>query len=407
MSNVDRWLQDKHSPRRAKQTGGSRRDQEESGVLSPLVVAPRSNASDSLPDIPNPSDASDDASSESLDVRPLHTNQTTATATVSLSDTGILDPGDEVAAVVGPADDADSTFGKGPPSSSASLSPSIIEHEWKYGHRYHSYQAGSYCFPNDDKEQSRLDILHRAFQLALDDRHFLAPIGKNPSRILDTIDVADEYPSAGVRGYDLSPIQPQHVPPNVDFFVDNVEDEWRESTKYDFVHLRNVIGSIADWPRLVRQMHENLKPGGWVELQGILNQPYSTDGALSSDNPVMQLMDGLRQAGSKRGRDMDPASSFKRWAESAGFVTVQERRFPLPVGCWPKDPKLKAIGIFMAESLLEGIDGLTAVPFREILGWSEEEVQVLNAMLRRVVRGDTHAIFDFVVVTGMKPTAGL
>ena len=329
---------------------------------------------------------------------------------------GSQDPGDEVAAAVGPADDADSTFGKGPASSSASLSPSIMEHEWKYDRRYHSYQAGLYCFPNDGREQNRLDMLHHAFLLALDDRLFLAPIGENPSRILDvgagtgiwTMDVADEYPSAGVRGYDLSPIQPQYVPPNVEFFVDDVEEEWLESTKYDFVHLRNVIGSIANWPRLVHQIYDNLKPGGWVELQGILHQPYSEDGSLLSDSPVVQLMDGLRQAGRKRGRDMDPASSFKRWIESAGFVDVQERRFPLPVGGWAKDPKLRAIGIFMAERLREGIDGLTAVPFREIMGWSKEEVHVLNATVRREIAcGDTHAILDFVVVTGMKPMAGL
>lgn len=62
----------------------------------------------------------------------------------------------------------------------------------------------------------------------------------------------------------------------------------------------------------------------------------------------------------------------------------------------------------MAESLREGIDGLTAVPFREILGWSKEEVHVLNATVRREIAcGDTHAILDFVVVTGMKPMAGL
>lgn len=326
------------------------------------------------------------------------------------------DPGDVVAAAVGSDDDADSTFGKEPPSSSVSLSPGITEYEWKYGRSYHSYQAGLYCFPNDDREQNRLDMLHHAFLLALDDRLFLSPIGENPSRILDVgagtgiwaIDIADEYPSAVVRGYDLSPIQPKHVPQNVEFFVDDVEKEWYESTEYDFVHLRNLLGSIANWPRLVRQIYDNLKPGGWIELQGTLNQPYSEDESLSSDSPVVQLMNGLRQAGRKRGRDMDPASSFKRWIESAGFVDVQERRFSLPVGAWPKDPKLRTIGIFMAESLREGIEGLTAVPFMEILGWSKEEVHVLNATVRRAVAcGDTHAIFDFVVVIGMKPMGGL
>ncbi|KAJ6438071.1 hypothetical protein O9K51_09493 [Purpureocillium lavendulum] len=329
-------------------------------------------------------------------------------------DSGSQGSGDAVDVEVSPTDDADSTFEEGPPSSSATISSSITNYEWKYGRRYQSHQAEAYYFPNDDREQSRLDMLHHAFLLALDDRLFLAPIGLNPGRIFDVgagtgiwaIDVGDQFPSAVVRGYDLSPIQPQMVPPNVQFFVDDVEQGWLESAKYDFVHLRNVLW-IADWPRLVRQMYENLNPGGWVELQGILNQPYSTDGTLSSDSPVVQLMDGLRQAGRKRGRDVDPASSFKRWAESTGFVTVQERRFPLPVGGWPKDPKLREIGIFMAESLREGIEGLTAVPFREILGWSKEEVHVLNATLRRTIgRRDSHLVFDYVVVTGMKPMTG-
>ncbi|UNI15342.1 hypothetical protein JDV02_001882 [Purpureocillium takamizusanense] len=360
---------------------------------------------------------SDDAASDSSDLRSSNASRKTSAISHSSTETpvGSQDLGDVVEGGVSPTDDADSTFGKGPPSSSASLPSCITEYEWKYGRRYHSYQAGLYCFPNDDREQNRLDMLHHVFLLALDDRLFLAPIGLNPSHILDVgagtgiwaMEVGDQYPSAEVRGYDLSPIQPQHVPPNVDFFVDDVEKEWFESAEYDFVHLRNLLGSIANWPQLVRQIYENLKPGGWVELQGILNQPYSEDGTLSSDSPVVQLMDGLRQAGRKRGRDMDPASSFKRWVESAGFVMVQERRFSLPVGGWPKDPKLREIGIFMAQGLREGIEGLTAVPFREILGWSKEEVHVLNAtVLRMIRRRDRHLVFDYVVVTGMKPMTG-
>ncbi|KJZ69399.1 hypothetical protein HIM_11215 [Hirsutella minnesotensis 3608] len=399
-SSIDTWsrrifeaLRDEHSPGRVERTGPSGNDQEKPGVKYSRIAGPKSDTSDSLPDTAIPSDMSDDASSDSSDIRILNPNQTTAA--VSCSITEMQGSGDV-------ADDADSTFGEEPPSSTASLSSSIKKHEWKNGRRYHSYRAGLYCFPNDDREQNRLDMLHHVFLLALDDRLFLAPIGLNPNRILDVgagtgiwaIDVGDQYPSAVVRGYDLSPIQPQDLPPNVEFLVDDVEQECFESAEYDFVHLRNLLGSIANWPRL-------------VELQGILNQPYSEDGTLSSDDPVVQLMDGLKRVGDKRGRDMDPASSFKRWAESTGFVSVQERRFSLPVGDWPKDPKLREIGIFMAESLREGIEGLTAVPFREVLGWSQDEVHVLNATVRRTVRRrDIHLVFDYVVVTGMKPMTG-
>jgi SAM-dependent methyltransferase len=258
-------------------------------------------------------------------------------------------------------------------------------------------------------------MLHHVFLLALDDRLFLAPIKPNPSRVLDVgtgtgiwaIDTADQHPSAYIKGLDLSPIQPESVPPNLQFMVDDVEQDWDEPDKYDYIHCRNVVGSIKDWPRLVRQMYESLKPGGWVELQGFVNQPYSQDKTLSSNNPLAQLMDGLREAGEKRDRNMEPAASFKRWAQSTGFVEVDERRFKLPVGTWPKDPKLNAIGAFMAETFSRGVGGITAVPFRDVLRWSREEVEVLNANVRRMVaRRDIHTILDFVVVTGMKPMTG-
>ncbi len=53
--------------------------------------------------------------------------------------------------------------------------------------------------------------------------------------------VADTYPGAEVTGLDLSPIQPDWVPPNVQFIVDDVEDTWLAGDNHDFVHLRNMI----------------------------------------------------------------------------------------------------------------------------------------------------------------------
>lgn len=35
--------------------------------------------------------------------------------------------------------------------------------------------------------------------------------------------VGDQYPAANILGMDLSPIQPEWVPPNVQFVVDDVE----------------------------------------------------------------------------------------------------------------------------------------------------------------------------------------
>lgn len=63
------------------------------------------------------------------------------------------------------------------------------------------------------------------------DKLFLAPIGEKiePKHILDiatgtgdwAIQVGDMFPNAEVVGTDLSPIQPEDVPPNVTFYVED------------------------------------------------------------------------------------------------------------------------------------------------------------------------------------------
>ncbi|KAL2009121.1 hypothetical protein VTN00DRAFT_7315 [Thermoascus crustaceus] len=58
----------------------------------------------------------------------------------------------------------------------------------------------------------------------------------------------------------------------------------------------------------------------------------------------------------------------------------------MPLGPWPKDPRLKEIGAFVAIGDVEGIEAFTNVPFKEMLGWGEEEVIVFNAKFRAEVK---------------------
>ncbi|KAK3936812.1 S-adenosyl-L-methionine-dependent methyltransferase [Diplogelasinospora grovesii] len=313
-------------------------------------------------------------------------------------------------------DDADSSLGDEVASTaSTSVTSSVFKYEWKHGRRYHGYSAGAYNFPNDEAEQDRLDMIHHVFWRTLSDRLFLAPIDPNKGlRMLDIgtgtgiwpIHMGDLYPGAAlIVGNDLSPIQPEWVPPNVKFMVDDVELDWvPEAEKYDYVHCRYMAGSIKDWPRLVGQIYESLKPGGWVEFQESANNMYSEDDTLKPGNPMVQMMDGLMQACDKIGRTMDPAPSMKRWTEEAGFQGVKEERFKLPIGAWPKDARLKEIGTLMKMNFVDGVEAFTAALFRDVLGWAEEEIILLNAGVRAAAkRNDVHPMFDFLVITGQKP----
>ncbi|KAG5815068.1 hypothetical protein H9Q74_011915, partial [Fusarium xylarioides] len=159
-------------------------------------------------------------------------------------------------------DDADSTYGSDRGSVyTASATSSIYDYQYENGRRYHAFREGQYVLPNDDQEQQRLDLQHHIWRLLLGGALHTAPLPNPDSpdeyRILDlgcgtgiwAIEMADEYPNATVAGVDLSPIQPDWVPGNCMFHVDDYEDEWtyRESEKFDYIHGRALSGTSADW----------------------------------------------------------------------------------------------------------------------------------------------------------------
>lgn len=37
---------------------------------------------------------------------------------------------------------------------------------------------------------------------------------------------------------------------------------YRPEEQFDYIHERSLGGSVSDWPRLMKQIFNNLKPGG-------------------------------------------------------------------------------------------------------------------------------------------------
>ncbi len=72
--------------------------------------------------------------------------------------------------------------------------------------------------------------------------------------------VADQIPSAEVVGIDLSPIQPDWVPPNCQFTIDDVECDWvnRGTNALDLVHMRNVTPFLRDVPLVLRHAFKSV-----------------------------------------------------------------------------------------------------------------------------------------------------
>lgn len=71
-------------------------------------------------------------------------------------------------------------------------------------------------------------------------------------------DFADQHPSAFIIGSELSAIQPSSVPPNVQFEIDDCEDEWLYTEDFDFVHVRGLYGCVSDWDRFYEQAFKHV-----------------------------------------------------------------------------------------------------------------------------------------------------
>lgn len=278
-----------------------------------------------------------------------------------------------------------------------SVASSVYNYVYENGRRYHSYRAGKYMLPNDEKEQDRLDLLHHIFRLSLDGKLCRSTLD-NPMKVLDVgtgtgiwaIELGDEFPAAEVVGMDVSPIQPEWVPPNVRFQVDDATDQWAfPENSFDFIHVRTMAGSIKDWPQFLNQAYKHLKPGGQIELSEGRTHFCCDDGTYdpNGDTAVAVWVREFHRIAGAIGLDFDVFPKFAEHLKQAGFENVVEDEHPCPVGSWPKNKKLKEIGKYFKHQFLTGaVDSYTLALFTRAGGWSEQETQALIAEVRNNFR---------------------
>ncbi|PGH32100.1 hypothetical protein GX50_05116 [[Emmonsia] crescens] len=314
-------------------------------------------------------------------------------------------------------DEGDSSFGGDDSDSaiSASITSSILNYEYTNGRRYTGYRRGEYLLPNDETEQDRLDLLHHVFLLLNDGKLLRSPISPNPQRALDigtgtgiwALDFADQYQSAQVIGLDLSPIQPSWVPPNLKFYIDDVEKEWAygPDDAFDVIHARQMGGSIGNWEKLAKSCFDHMKPGGWIELQEPQTLITSDDDTSSKATATNEFLSLSNKAAEQFGKELNMAPKYKQYLLDAGFVDVKDEVFKTPIGPWAKDPKLKEVGRYFLEHCLLGVDAYILGFIGKVLGWTEAECMVLAAKVKAELRDrKNHLYLSTHFVYGRKPT---
>lgn len=148
------------------------------------------------------------------------------------------------------------------------------------------------------------------------------------------------------------------MPPNCSFEIDDLTLDWTyPENHFDFIHVREMFGSIPDWDYFLSQCMRCTKPGGWVEIVEHSVAPVA-DPPLPEDHFYRLWGKVVLEMGQKFGR------SFSIWQEAkdrmlkAGFTEVTEVTYRWPMNGWSKDPRMREIGRWNQVRLHEGIEGM-------------------------------------------------
>jgi hypothetical protein len=91
---------------------------------------------------------------------------------------------------------------------------------------------------------------------------------------------------------------------------------------------------------------------------------------------------------------MNASGRHKERMIAAGFEDVKEELFKWPVGTWPKDKKMKELGLWSRENTLDALEGLAMGPLTRTMGWSADEVKIMCAKARADIRNPAiHSYF--------------
>ncbi|KAH6963278.1 S-adenosyl-L-methionine-dependent methyltransferase [Fusarium avenaceum] len=314
-----------------------------------------------------------------------------------------------------PHDDADSSLGSDAESSTASVSASILEYRRSQGRTYHSDKfTTNYFLPNDDQQLESVDLTHHYLTILLDEKLFLAPVKEEKlQKVLDVgtgtgiwaIEFADRYPNAEIIGTDLSPCQPEWVPPNVRFEIDDAVLGWTwEPNEFDFIHIRYIFGAIKDWTALFREAYRCCAPGGWVQSAEADVEFRCDDGTIDKE-PNLKVYKKLFEEGGKiLGNPFFVYDQQVKGFEDAGFEDIETVDYKIPVGDWPKDPKLAEVGKYVRACLENDIEGYTLMMWKDVLKWPKDEYQIFLMSIRKAIRNPKiHTYMRVRYVYGRKP----
>ncbi|KAK7447969.1 methyltransferase domain-containing protein [Colletotrichum acutatum] len=240
----------------------------------------------------------------------------------------------------------------------------------------------------------RVDLQHHLWLITLDGELATSPGRETARRVLDlgtgtgiwAIDFADAYPGSEVIGVDLSAIQPDLVPANCSFEIDDLELDWPWEQPFDYIFNRSCAGSWSDFRSMIQRVYDHLEPGGYFEVQDLELPSYCDDGSVPLDAALYRWQHALVDASNEVGRPINYALDCLDDLHNVGFVEIRHQIYKWPFNNWPDDPKLKEAGRWNCANLDMGLEAFSLGLLTRVKGWTRDAVEELCAEVKKEVK---------------------
>jgi hypothetical protein len=172
------------------------------------------------------------------------------------------------------------------------------------------------------------------------------------------------------------------VPANLQFEIDDAEDEWIFPQKFDYIHGRTLATCFKDPPSIIGKAFEALAPGGYFELQDMCLQT-SDDGSMNG-TALLEWQTHVKEAASKTGVEWTNVPNYKRWMIEKGFEEVTEVNFRWPSNQWSSIRKERLLGAWTQALVDNGMwESVSTRLFMMKLGWSKVKLDEFLARVNR------------------------
>lgn len=181
------------------------------------------------------------------------------------------------------------------------------------------------------------------------------------------------------------------MPPNLQFQLDDLEEDWTFTDKFTYIHGRMIFPCFRGHAKVINQAFYALNPGGFLEIQDALLWVRCDDRSLEGTAIAMwQTM--LHEAAWKSGRDWACPTKYKRYMEDTGFVDVTVMEYKWPINTWPIDKHEKELGLWSFANLVDGLESISMAPMTRYLDKTEDEVRkIINCVENEIRNQNIHA----------------